>query len=525
MSRDTSAPPALPGYAYLDYIGGGGFADVFLYEQQMPLREVAVKVLVASEAHGTLREKFNTEANVMAQLSSHGSIVPIYQAGVSSDDRPYLVMEFCPLPNLAERYRHGAMAVPEVLESMIQIAGAVETAHRAGILHRDIKPHNVLTNAFGYVKLTDFGIAHSGDQESDDVGMSVPWSPPEAFWEHPPADVRSEVWSLAATTYTLLAGRSPFEVAGGANDSHTLMSRIERQLLTPLTRVDVSDELNDVLATAMSKDLADRYPSAIAFARRLQDVQISLTLAPTRIEVLDASPVVRDAPEDDSRTRVRPVSIIVPDAPVVLKESDRAVSPLVSSPPPSVIDDETFVKGKAKPLGSELSAAVPDTMEKASGAIGTLESEAPAELDDHKSRAGVFVAAAIAVLVLAAVGIAFALGGDPKNKTSDRGLSDSDGSQGAFVGDETIPSAPTAVHGVVKDGNAVFTWTASGAVKGDEYRWSYQKPLDFLTHDSVISTRLEIPVKAGQIPCVVIRTYRGNQSSNNTDVTCADGGS
>ena len=100
MNRPPSEPPALPGFSYLHPLGAGGFADVFLYEQQMPRRKVAVKVLLADRLTTGAAQEFTDEANVMAMLSTHPAIVTIYQAGVAGDGRPYLVMEYCPRPNL-----------------------------------------------------------------------------------------------------------------------------------------------------------------------------------------------------------------------------------------------------------------------------------------------------------------------------------------------------------------------------------------------------------------------------------------
>ena len=113
-TRLPSAPPILPGLAYIRPLGSGGFADVFLYEQDMPRRDVAVKVLPSDVRDPDLRRMFNAEADVLAHLSAHPSIVTVYQAGISADGRPYIVMEFCPgslvaaLPHRAHPGRRGA---------------------------------------------------------------------------------------------------------------------------------------------------------------------------------------------------------------------------------------------------------------------------------------------------------------------------------------------------------------------------------------------------------------------------------
>ena len=112
--RLPSSPPILPGLAYIRPLGSGGFADVFLYGQDMPRRDVAVKVLPSDVRDTDLLRMFNAEADVLAHLSAHPSIVTVYQAGISADGRPYIVMEFCP-GSLAQRYRVERIPVAEVL--------------------------------------------------------------------------------------------------------------------------------------------------------------------------------------------------------------------------------------------------------------------------------------------------------------------------------------------------------------------------------------------------------------------------
>src|SRR5690606_4618932 len=167
---------------------------VFLYEQEMPRRRVAVKVLLADRISTASAAEFAAEANVMAMLSTHPAIVTIYQAGVADDGRPYLVMEYCPRPNLQLRARREPFHIAEALRVGVQVAGAVETAHRAGVLHRDIKPANILVTEYNRPALTDFGIASTTASQDAATGMSIPWSPPESFAEKPQSDQRSDVY-------------------------------------------------------------------------------------------------------------------------------------------------------------------------------------------------------------------------------------------------------------------------------------------------------------------------------------------
>ena len=158
--RLPSPPPILPGFSYLHVLGSGGFADVFLYEQNMPRRQVAVKVMLREIVNDQVRQMFQAEANLMARLSAHPAILTVYEASVSADGRPYLVMELCS-PSLAARYRTESIPVAEVLRVAIKIGSAIETAHRAGVLHRDIKPSNLLLNSDCHVRVCDFGLCRS----------------------------------------------------------------------------------------------------------------------------------------------------------------------------------------------------------------------------------------------------------------------------------------------------------------------------------------------------------------------------
>ena len=303
--RLPSTPPNLPGFAFIRVLGSGGFADVFLYEQNMPRRLVAVKVLLAEYVNDDLRRMFQAEANLMAQLSSHPSILTVYQASVAADGRPYLVMEYCSA-TLGQRYRAVQLPMAEVLSVGVRIASAIETAHRQGVLHRDIKPSNILTTAYGHPVLSDFGIAATlGEAEtSDAVGLSIPWSAPEVLRDEVAGTVASEVWSLGATVYSLLAGRSPFEVPGGDNGSIALIGRIEKAKVSATGRSDVPRSLEAVLARSMSKRPSDRQSSALEFIRDLQSVEEELGLPQTPIEVAMDDWALATAVDLDDRTRV-----------------------------------------------------------------------------------------------------------------------------------------------------------------------------------------------------------------------------
>ena len=282
-----SPPPTLPGFDYLDTLGSGGFAEVHLYEQHLPRRRVAVKVLSGGVLDEESARHFRDEANQMAQLSSHPSIVTVYQAGIAESGQAYLVMEYCALPNYGDRYRNDVISLEEALSVGVQIAGAVETAHRAGILHRDIKPANILVTDFHRPALADFGIAGVLGSTTAVDAYSVPWASPESLGEGGVLRPPSDVYSLAATVYTLLAGRAPFEIPGGDNSPEALIHRLQTGPAPTTGRSDVPPELEAVLATALSLSPAARHTTALSFGRALQQVQQQYGMAVTTIDAID----------------------------------------------------------------------------------------------------------------------------------------------------------------------------------------------------------------------------------------------
>jgi hypothetical protein len=280
-----------------------------LYEQNMPRRQVAVKVLLSEVVNDQVRQMFQAEANLMAQLSAHPSILTVYQASVSADGRPYLVMELCS-PALGTRYRAERLPVADVLRIAVRIGSAVETAHRAGVLHRDIKPSNILLTAYGHPVLSDFGIAATlGEMEGQEsVGMSIPWSAPEVLLDESPGSVRAEVWSVAATVYSLLAGRSPFEIPGGSNASSDLIHRITRGKPQPINRPDVPQSLDRLLTEALSRKPDNRPASVLDLIHGLQAIETELGVAQTPIEVAMDDWAHATVSDLDDKTQIRAVS-------------------------------------------------------------------------------------------------------------------------------------------------------------------------------------------------------------------------
>jgi hypothetical protein len=491
--REASPPPSLPGFEVVRLLGTGGFADVFLYRQQMPRRPVAVKVLLASSLDDDARERFRTEADIMATVSHHPSIVTVYHADVARDGRPYLVMEYCSRPGLGQRYRAERMAVAEVLRIGVRLASAVETAHRAGILHRDIKPANVLVTDFGWPALTDFGIAATAGLASGaTVGMSIPWSPPEMLAEEPTGDVRSDVYSLAATVYSLLARRSPFEVPDASNSAADLIARIERSPLARTGRGDVPDSLHSVLDRAMSKDPGRRYHSALSFARALQQVEAELMLASTPLDLPEEAVTLPAPPlqgEAGQATRLRPVRTVSPEATELLAASATATAPAEVS--------ETSLD----PDGAE-------ALERWRRDVDQLAAARP-EPATPARRAGRVVAAGVAGgLLVTALAVAAVVASDAVRRPEPGPSAPATGAP-AVTGSQVVPT-PADLVGTADGGSAVFTWTNPDPQEGDRYLWGIAS----LTGDPELTavdvpTVTVVPTGPGEV-CIEVSVVRAN---------------
>ncbi|QIK75397.1 serine/threonine-protein kinase [Nocardioides piscis] len=315
--------PVIAGFTFVEHLGSGGFADVFLYEQQWPRQRVAVKV-VRPDVPLNEREKqlFTAEANAMARLADHPYIVSVITAGMTQDGgRPYLVMRYCPPPDLGLRVRSNPMAPADAVSTGIKLASAIETAHRSGIIHRDIKPSNVLVTTYHEPALTDFGIAgHLADVEGEsDVRISYPWSPPEMLDGRSNGSVASDVYSLGATIWHLLVGRSPFSIPAGDNSTRALSARILHAPPPATQRPDVPPALDRLLQQCLAKNPAHRPQSALDLARSLQQVEAAAGWARTSVAVegdrLDTS-VQALAPEhEEDRTVMKAVTVISASSP------------------------------------------------------------------------------------------------------------------------------------------------------------------------------------------------------------------
>ncbi|QWW19815.1 serine/threonine protein kinase [Schaalia sp. 19OD2882] len=283
--------PTISGYTWVRALGAGGFADVHLYRQQVPSRDVAVKVVRQVQDERGARE-LRREANAMASVAGHPAVVELYAVGTTTDGRPYLVMEYCPVADVAEQVRTRPMGLDKALDTMIRLCGGVEMLHRCGLVHRDIKPANIMMDNYGKPVLCDFGVASPmGALEPGALdGFSVLWAPPEQQDPRTHAHPTQDVWALAATTWTLLSGRSPFEDPIGENTVASIATRVRSGRMRALGRADAPAELEAALRAAMALDPVERTASAAELGRALQHVQEIMGRPVTVMELRDEAP-------------------------------------------------------------------------------------------------------------------------------------------------------------------------------------------------------------------------------------------
>ncbi|HJZ96333.1 MAG TPA: protein kinase [Candidatus Solibacter sp.] len=274
---DRVAPDQIGPYRIQDKLGDGGMGVVFLAHDTRLNRPVAIKFLHSDMSDAAARRRFQLEARAVSSLN-HPHILTVHDAG-EWDDRQYLVMEYLQGGTLRDWSRSQKRSWREIVELLIGVADGLATAHSAGILHRDIKPGNILIHPSGYAKIADFGLAKLTESPvREDAGRTVtaptrpgavigtiPYMSPEQASGRP-LDARSDLFSFGIVLYEILGGSRPFS---GASDWELLQKIIHE----PAPRLDhVPSDLCDIVEKALAKQPAERYPSMqemVADLRRL----------------------------------------------------------------------------------------------------------------------------------------------------------------------------------------------------------------------------------------------------------------
>ncbi len=367
----------IPGVVDLEQIGQGGQSTVFRGQQPEFGRPVAVKVFHATVDDERTRSRFQRECQAMGRFSEHPHVVTLYDSGVTQNSRPFLIMAYLPFGSLADRLAtEGPLPWPEAVTIGQKMASALHEAHRAGILHRDMKPANVLLSSFGEPQLTDFGIVRIDGSEtagSSEIAGTPGYLAPELFDGVAPS-VASDVYGLAATIHAMIAGRGPFASQSG----EALLTAIERVRKEPAPSLRihaVPPQVADVIERSLAKAPAERPRSAAALATALAGVAADAEMPapdssdrlPYRMADLGASPptIIRPSPpippteptENSHRKLGIAALILLPVAVIAVgaalwiragqndgRDSDARTGPntsTVPSPATTAIDQET----------------------------------------------------------------------------------------------------------------------------------------------------------------------------------------
>ncbi|MGW0040362.1 protein kinase domain-containing protein [Rhodococcus sp. NPDC003348] len=286
----VAAELAAAGFTDGEEIGRGGFGVVYRCTQPSLDRTVAVKVL-SGELDDDSRERFLREQRAMGAVSGHPNICNILQVGTTRSGRPFIVMPYHRHGSLQELIRRdGPLDWPEVLRIGAKMSGALETAHRAGTLHRDVKPANILLTEYGEPQLTDFGIARTRggfETATGQITGSPAYTAPEVLEGRSPS-VRSDVYSLGATLFCAATGHAAFERRDGEQVVAQFL-RVTQSPIPDLHGEDIPADVCGALESAMASDPDDRPASAAEFGMILQDLTIAHGFSAVEIALPDAA--------------------------------------------------------------------------------------------------------------------------------------------------------------------------------------------------------------------------------------------
>src|SRR4051812_17852367 len=234
----------VPGYRILARAGEGGFSVVYRAHQERLDRVVALKVLSVDAVDDDTMRRFERECQITGRLTGHPNVVTVLDTGMTSGGRPFIAMDYFERGSVRDRLaREGPLPLQDVLRIGVKIAGALAATHEAEVLHRDVKPQNILVSKYGEPALADFGVARLVDSaEATHTNAFTPHhAAPEVVNGEPPGPT-ADVYALASSMYQLIAGSPAFK-AGSASGMNALLMRILNDPPPPFQRSDVPPQV------------------------------------------------------------------------------------------------------------------------------------------------------------------------------------------------------------------------------------------------------------------------------------------
>jgi serine/threonine-protein kinase PknK len=509
------------GYRDVALVGHGGFADVYRAEREGLGQIVALKVLRSDHLDDATRRQFERECRTLGRLSGNPHIVTPLEAGFTPQGRPFLAMTYVDGGTVAQRMTTGGSGLPvdEVVQVGILVANALSAAHDAGVLHRDVKPENILVSKAGHLWLSDFGIATMADAQGSVSGSGLtPWHVAPEVLNSDEASVSGDLYSLGSTLHTLLTGTPPFKRGSGENSIGMILKRTLYEEPPSITRDDIPLALADIVRSLLAKKPELRPRTASEVAQALTHVQSAYGYVPDAIKRNGApsksatAPATSDA-DEDHRTKVvkRATSgDSIDRMPTIAKPKQAVQEPTPSSaqrvPEPAVDTHDD---------GGRTVARLPSAQ---SASVRQAEEVSAPEADADQSRG---VVPMVAVLTAIAAVLAVVIGVVVMSSGGDSGS----GSSTTVAQTVTLPATtptPTDVTVTAIDATTIeVSWEVAEVGGADEVSFTIVDGRGVELAADATSPATVAVTDASQA-CVVVEARRGSRVQESAQA-CAGG--